>query len=120
MRCPICRCNLVLKHGKRGDFYGCTNPHCRHTQCVERPIGQKLQSTQVWFRELLSSFKGDPLFEAEGLILELEEQVAKRKKDIESLVYVSVGHGIISRDMACHYLGINRADLDDWIEKREG
>ena len=77
MRCPICRCNLVLKHGKRGDFYGCTNPHCRHTQCVERPIGQKLQSTQVWFRELLSSFKGDPLFEAEGRILELEELIAK-------------------------------------------
>jgi len=35
------------------------------------------QTTEAWFRGLLDSFKGDPLFEAEGRILELEELIAK-------------------------------------------
>lgn len=30
--CPKCGGNLVLKHGKYGDFYGCSNfPNCRYT-----------------------------------------------------------------------------------------
>ena len=34
-------------------------------------------TTEAWFRGLLNSLKGDPLFEAEGRILELEELIAK-------------------------------------------
>jgi len=34
----------------------------------------------IWFQKQLDKFKGDPLFEAEGRIFELEEQLAKAKK----------------------------------------
>ena len=34
-------------------------------------------NTKQWFQDLLNSYKGDPLFEAERRILELEEHIAK-------------------------------------------
>ena len=41
------------------------------------------------------------------------------KEKIEKLVYIALGHGIISRGKACEYLEINRADLDMWIKDYE-
>ena len=33
MKCPRCGAELVRRHGKYGDFYGCSNfPDCRYTQ----------------------------------------------------------------------------------------
>lgn len=33
--CPKCGSQLVLRHGKNGDFYGCSNfPKCKYTQSV--------------------------------------------------------------------------------------
>ena len=34
-------------------------------------------STEEWFDKKIKEFEGDPLFEAEGRILELEEHIAK-------------------------------------------
>ncbi len=36
-----------------------------------------MSDTEQWFSDKLKKFKGDPLFEAEGRILELEEHIAK-------------------------------------------
>jgi len=36
--------------------------------------------------------------------------------NLHELVRLSLAHGIISRGKACEYLGINRADLDEWVE----
>ena len=47
-------------------------------------------------------------------------EIDRQKAIIESLVYISVSTGNISRGAACKYLGIDRADLDDWLAKREG
>lgn len=34
--CPVCGSAMVKRHGKYGDFYGCSNyPSCRHTEPVE-------------------------------------------------------------------------------------
>lgn len=34
--CPLCQGNLVLRHGKYGPFYGCSNyPKCRYTRNVD-------------------------------------------------------------------------------------
>ena len=33
MKCPRCGAKLVRRHGRYGDFYGCSNfPDCRYTQ----------------------------------------------------------------------------------------
>ena len=33
--CPVCGSAMVKRHGKYGDFYGCSNyPSCRHTEPV--------------------------------------------------------------------------------------
>ena len=35
--CPKCGCSLVLRSGKYGDFFGCSNyPKCRFTKPIER------------------------------------------------------------------------------------
>lgn len=34
--CPVCGSAMVKRHGKYGDFYGCSNyPSCRHTEPVD-------------------------------------------------------------------------------------
>ncbi|MCD6295933.1 MAG: hypothetical protein J7M30_02140 [Deltaproteobacteria bacterium] len=44
--------------------------------------------TPIWFQKQLDKFKGDPLFEAEGRIFELEEQLAKAKK-MDALIAIA-------------------------------
>ncbi len=35
-KCPECGQSMVLRHGKRGDFYGCSGyPNCRHTRNID-------------------------------------------------------------------------------------
>lgn len=35
MECPICGGELILRNGKYGPFYGCSNfPECRHTEKI--------------------------------------------------------------------------------------
>ena len=35
--CPLCRKPLILKHGKYGDFYGCSGfPSCRYTDRIKQ------------------------------------------------------------------------------------
>ena len=39
-RCPLCGGTLVLKHGRYGDFYGCSNfPRCKFKKNVDKDIG---------------------------------------------------------------------------------
>lgn len=38
-----------------------------------------------WFKKMLREVKKNPLFEAEGLIIELEEENIKLKKRVEEL-----------------------------------
>ena len=36
--CPQCGGAMVCRHGKYGDFWGCTNyPKCRHTERIDAP-----------------------------------------------------------------------------------
>lgn len=36
--CPLCGHAMVRRHGKYGDFWGCTNyPACRHTERIDAP-----------------------------------------------------------------------------------
>lgn len=36
MQCPKCGSKLILRHGKNGDFYGCSNfPKCKFTKNIE-------------------------------------------------------------------------------------
>lgn len=36
MDCPLCGSELVKRHGKYGEFYGCSNfPDCRYTRDID-------------------------------------------------------------------------------------
>lgn len=38
MKCPKCGGNLVLKKGRYGEFYGCSNfPTCKYSEGADRP-----------------------------------------------------------------------------------
>jgi len=41
-KCPKCDSYLVIKKGKRGDFYGCFNyPNCKHTDSLYKEKKEK-------------------------------------------------------------------------------
>lgn len=45
-KCPSCGCRVVIRNGKYGDFFGCSNyPHCGFTSAIDKETGEiKLNS----------------------------------------------------------------------------
>ena len=53
--------------------------------CMKKKIEELEAKKKTWFEKMLDEQKGTPLFEAEGKILELEEENYKLKKKKEEL-----------------------------------
>jgi len=53
--------------------------------CMKKKIDELEGKKKTWFEKMVDEQKGTPLFEAEGKILELEEENYKLKKKIEEL-----------------------------------
>jgi len=53
--------------------------------CMQVKIDELEGKKKTWFEKMVDEQKGTPLFEAEGKILELEEENYKLKKKIEEL-----------------------------------
>lgn len=41
-KCPDCDGNLIIRNGKYGEFYGCSNfPRCKYTRDTDKTIVEK-------------------------------------------------------------------------------
>ena len=48
--CPVCGCEMVVRKGKYGEFWGCSGyPWCVHTKPMEQPKANDLEKQATKF-----------------------------------------------------------------------
>lgn len=65
MICPLCRCELVRKNGRKGEFYGCSNfPQCYGSRNLDGTATQTYRSAysgyEDWEMDYWDSVGPDP------------------------------------------------------------
>ena len=84
--CKICGSLLALRHGKNGDFYGCTNyPECKHTESVKEQTVQIENDDD--FLDELENIADSAIAEEELDRTDLEiEQILDEQDELEELI----------------------------------